>query len=392
MDFGKLAGPHGQQGIILITVLLILFLLVAVGLGSIVSVHNDYRVTSNIRSATAALYLAESGIEWTKEQIAAATNLPLELADRTLALRTGDFNVSVLTSIQPSPLRGQLVVRSTGNASNAAQTVQARITKRYDLADAALVFRGAARGFRLLDASFLSDGRDHDLTTLAVLTDSPARFGATAGSVELFDLINGALDETRANTFASKNIGRRAIAQTDWLPRELVSELADGICSAGAARITAIPASGTLAIKDQSWGTRNSPEIRCIEGTSDATDSINIMGNTSGAGILVLRNLEMIVSGSFGWDGLIVITGRDVGLRITGLDRKEITGAIVINETGAALGSGPTLFDVQGNLRILFSRQSLDLSATLIPPAVLKRGFPKLPFTLHQDYWRTISP
>src|SRR5262249_10111531 len=159
----------------------------------------------------------------------------------------------------------------------------------------------------------------------------------------------------------SKNIGRRAIAQTDWLPGEFVSELANGICSVGAARTTGLPTSGTLSIKDLSWGTRNNPEIRCIEGTSDASDSVTIIGNTSGAGILIVRNLEMVVSGSFRWEGLVVLTGRDVGLRITGQDRKEITGAIVINETGAALASGPTLFDVQGNLRLFFSRQSLDL-------------------------------
>ena len=53
-----------ERGMILITVLLLIFMLTAVGLGSVFSVQNNYRVSVNLRGGMAALYLAESVIEW----------------------------------------------------------------------------------------------------------------------------------------------------------------------------------------------------------------------------------------------------------------------------------------------------------------------------------------
>ena len=74
---------------IMITVLLLLSLLMAAGMGAVVSVQNDFRMTANLRSGTTASYLADAGIEWGKQRIAGATMMPLILSDGTQGLPPG---------------------------------------------------------------------------------------------------------------------------------------------------------------------------------------------------------------------------------------------------------------------------------------------------------------
>lgn len=66
---------------ILLTSLLLLSLLLAVGLGSMVSVQNEFFITQNLRGGISALYLADAGIEWGKEQIGAMPGNPPVLVD-----------------------------------------------------------------------------------------------------------------------------------------------------------------------------------------------------------------------------------------------------------------------------------------------------------------------
>jgi hypothetical protein len=114
--------------------------------------------------------------------------------------------------------------------------------------------------------------------------------------------------------------------------------------------------------------------------------------NTGGAGILVIRDTEAILTGDFRWEGWLIISGDDVGFRVLGGDNKEILGALIIHESGNGTGSGPATLDVQGSLGVRFSRQAFNLAAPLVPPATLSATYSVLPFALKQDYWRSISP
>jgi hypothetical protein len=66
-------------------------------------------------------------------------------------------------------------------------------------------------------------------------------------------------------------------------------------------------------------------------------------------------------------------------------------GAVMVNETGTP-GSGTAIFDVQGNLRLLFSRQALTRAASLVPATSLNSLYPTLPAYVSQDYWRSVNP
>jgi hypothetical protein len=107
---------------------------------------------------------------------------------------------------------------------------------------------------------------------------------------------------------------------------------------------------------------------------------------------LVIRDAELVISGNFRWDGLIVVSGADVGFRTEDAATKEVNGALVVHESGNGTGSGPALIDLQGALRIRYSRGALSQVAPLIPASTLTAGYASLPYTLQQDYRRSVHP
>jgi hypothetical protein len=143
-------------------------------------------------------------------------------------------------------------------------------------------------------------------------------------------------------------------------------------------------------LQDQTWGTQSSVELRCIEGLAGPGDAVNL-GSITGAGILVVRNADLVVNGSFHWEGLIIVTGNNVGFKTNGVDSKEIYGSLMINET-ASPGSETAILDLQGSVRVIFSRPALSQVVNLIPASTLKSAYSSLPTTISQDYWRTATP
>jgi hypothetical protein len=146
-----------------------------------------------------------------------------------------------------------------------------------------------------------------------------------------------------------------------------------------------------LIVENQTWGSQTAPQLRCIEGLPTAGDGATLTGTISGAGILIIKDAELILTGSFHWEGLIIITGGEVALKVLGSSSKEILGAVIVNESGSP-GSTSAILDIQGNLRLLFSRQGLTRAAGLVPTPTLGNIYAVLPSAVSQQYWRTVSP
>jgi hypothetical protein len=134
------------------------------------------------------------------------------------------------------------------------------------------------------------------------------------------------------------------------------------------------------------------PQLYCITGLPGSDDSVVFTGNTAGAGVLVIRDAELVLAGNFRWEGWVIVSGSDVGFRVAEPAHKEIFGALIVAESGNATGSGPAMVDIQGSLRLVFSRGAFSLAAPLVPPATLNAVYPSLPIFLKQDYWRSINP
>jgi len=386
--------PHltqqlGDRGMILFTSLAILSVLLMVGIGARVMLQNDYRVLTNLRGGTEAFYLAGAGLEWSKNEIALATAFPPAPADRSESFASGAFAVTFLSPALSGPLSAKIVVRSTGSVGSSAHTVESQLRKTYDLADGAIGLRGKGAQIILNGEAILVSGRDHDPVTGAPVAASKPRAAVTAGDDSMLGLINAAASGLPQGSLES-GASKPASTTSEYLPATVLNQLADGLCGQATAIVSTVPVTGALVYENQTWGTRTSPELRCIDGGSEAGDGVTLAGNMNGSGILVVRNADLIVAGSLHWEGLIIIAGTEVGFKVTGASSKEILGALLINETGAP--TSKALLDIQGNVRLLFSRQGLAQSAELIAPSILNASYANLPSTVRQDYWRSVTP
>jgi Tfp pilus assembly protein PilX len=380
-----------KTGMVLFSSLLFVSLLMAAGMGAWIAIQNDYRITTNLRQGTAVFYLAEAGIEWAKQQINQAAIHPPRPADRVQSFSSGTFSVVYLSSTPVTPLTAKIVIRSTGASGISSQTVQAQVTKVYDLADGAIALRGAETSVSLSGSTFFISGFDSDPVNGAPVAGAKPRSAISTSSPALRAQIDAALPTLKSvNVIGGENIP--AISQSDLIPSPIITQLGDDLCRDPHAVSTAIPVGGTLSLAAESWGSRSTPQLHCIEGLPGTGDSVTVGGKFSGVGILVVRNAEIVADGAFRWEGLIVVTGTGVGFRVVGEENKEVYGAVMINETGSVAATTPTILALHGAIKVFYSRSALDRVVSLVPSATLENVYASLPSTITQDYWRSVNP
>ena len=380
-----------QRGMVLYSSLLILSLLVAVGVGARVMLQSDFKLLANMRASMEAFYVADAGIEWSKDEIRKNFSHPPILPSRAQSFSSGNFSVSFLSPTAVTSLVARIVVRSTGAVGSSSQVVQAQVTKTYDLADGAVSLRGSANRVNFAGNPLLISGVDYDPATGQAVAGSKARPAISVPDEILQGLVEQGLSENQQSGNVGSGGGTSAIAESDFIPASAVVRFADGLCSSAQAVTALVPSDGMLLLAGQTWGTRISPQLRCIEGLAGPGDSVNLGGGVTGAGILVVRNADLIVSGSLQWEGLIVVTGSNVSFKVTGGESKEIYGSLMVNETGTP-GTGTAILDIQGSVRVLFSRPALNRVASLIPASTLNATYSSLPSMISQEYWRTVTP
>ena len=88
--------------------------------------------------------------------------------------------------------------------------------------------------------------------------------------------------------------------------------------------------------------------------------SLRLAGTSSGTGVLIVENGVVEIDGGFRWNGPIVVTGRNVGIRFHGDGSQVVYGATIVNELDpSALANVEG--DTVGKPHILYSREALDL-------------------------------
>ncbi len=381
----------GERGLVLVSTLLILSLLLVSGVGVRLMLQNDHKILANLRGSTEAFYLAEAGIAWSKDEIDRTAVHPANPANRTQNFASGLFSVSFLSTSAVSPLKARIVVRASGTAGISTQTLQSQITKSYDLADSAMGIRGNANGVALTGDPLLISGVDHDPVTGAAVEGAKSRPAISVPGEVLRGIVEAAAGNVQPPGLIEAGGAIPAVSQSDYLPPSAVSGLANDLCNAPHALSSVVPESGVLSVEGASWGTPSEPQLRCIEGLAGPGDAVILGGVVNGAGILVIKNSDLAVSGSFRWEGLVVVTGSNVSFKITGVESKEIYGAVIINETAAPASSVVTL-DIQGSVKLRFSRTALGRAVALIPGSTMANSYNALPSTVTQDYWRLVTP
>jgi len=379
----------GEQGIILFTSLAILSILLTVGIASRVMVRNDFRVLTNLRGGTETFYIAAAGLEWSKHEIAQTAVFPPMPANRTESFAAGHFAVSFLSPVIASSLRAQIVVRSVGTLGTSSHTLQAQLTKSYDLVDSAIALRGNPAAVNLSGSGILISGADRDPSTGLGVAGASPRAGISVVGQSMNDLVSQA-----AGTISPQSIDSASsvpIAQSEHLPASLVAQLAADLCSQASAIQSTVPLTGALVYENQTWGSASLPQLRCIDGLASTGDSVTLAGTMSGAGILIVRNADLILTGALRWEGMVIVIGGEIGLKVTGPSSKEILGGVILNESGTP-GINKAILDIQGSFQLLFSRQTLSQAATLIPTSILNQTYTSLPALITQNYWRSVTP
>jgi hypothetical protein len=372
---------------VLASCLTILSVLLALGIGIRVMLQNDYRILANLRSSTHSFYYSVAGIEWSKHEIAQIDVFPPVAANQTKSFGNGTFDVKFSSPAVSGPLSARLTVRSIGTVANATHVIEAQLLKSYELSDAALAVRGNPVRALLSGSEILISGADHNPTTGAAIFTPKPRLAISASTEIVRELLFRSIEDPAMLDPGSLP---PSLAQSDYLPASFINQLASGVCSVATASLHPIPATGSLKVGNQIWGSQSSPEIHCVDGLSATGESITITGNVTGAGILVVRNADLILSGPFHWQGLVIVQGQEVGLRTTGSSIKEIIGATVLNETGAP-PSTTAIIEIQGNMRLLFSREALKKAAELVPATTLTSSYANLPSLVSQNYWRNVA-
>jgi hypothetical protein len=289
------------------------------------------------------------------------------------------------------PLKATVVVRSVGNIGSSSHVLQAQLTKTYDLVDAAIGIRGNASRVNFSGNSIFISGVDHDPSTGNPVPGAQGRHAVSTSDDTLRGLVTQAMGNPPQQGILNSDTAVPAIATSNLISQNIINQLAGGLCSSPGVSLTSISSDGNLILENQAWGTLASPQLRCIEGPPTSGDGVTLSGVITGAGILIIKDADLILTGTFRWEGLIIATGSEVGLKVIGSGSKEILGGVLINETGSP-GNKTAILDIQGNLRMLFSRQALDRAAGLIPAPVLEKVYAALPSAISQQYWRTVSP
>ena len=117
-------------------------------------------------------------------------------------------------------------------------------------------------------------------------------------------------------------------------------------------------------------GTAASPALLYIKGEFDPSSNFIGMAVSGGQpitgyGVLVMEeaDLSFFQTGQFQWNGIVVVTGRNVGVGFRAGSNTEIRGALIANETNPAEAGGYFEFLNQGaTANIRYSKEGVDLA------------------------------
>lgn len=116
-------------------------------------------------------------------------------------------------------------------------------------------------------------------------------------------------------------------------------------------------------------GSASAPALLYFKGEFDPTSAFRglaVSGSSpiTGYGVLVVEDsdLAMFQTGQFRWNGIVVVTGRNVSSAFLGASNTEIRGALITNETNPA---EPCCFkefyvDTDGTMKIRASKENID--------------------------------
>jgi Tfp pilus assembly protein PilX len=382
---------ENEAGVALVTGLVIMVLLTAIGTYAIHMTEIEETLAGNLKASKQAFYLADAGLEWGRQQVRANPAIP---ANSTQTLGVGSYAVTFAIVSADLPFSSTVAIQSVGTMGSASKTLQALVTKTVDLTDAAITIRGNEADSTFTGNAFSIDGRDYNHVTES-LSGGIMQYGISVPTVARQTDVNNALSSQQQDNIIGTVVPglTASIGVSEGLPSSSVDLVGDALCNAAPlANRFNTPINGTYSPPaDADWGTRASPAVYCVTGMGDPGHmSMDVNGNFRGVGVLVVRDADLVINGAFHFEGLIIVTGARVGFGLLGGGNKDVYGSVIINEMDH---DGPSYREevLQGASHIRYSRSALNAARGLIPAAVLTSILSTLSTTVQQLSWSEVS-
>jgi hypothetical protein len=117
-------------------------------------------------------------------------------------------------------------------------------------------------------------------------------------------------------------------------------------------------------------GTATSPAMVYVKGEYDPSSnfiglSVNGSQPITGYGILVIEDADMSMfqTGQFTWNGIVIVSGRNVGIGFRSGSNTEIRGALIANETnGAEVGGYFEFLNQAATMKLRYGKEGIDLA------------------------------
>jgi hypothetical protein len=329
-------------------------------------------LATNERRTTAALSLAEAGAEAARQQIrSAGTNADLTtMLANPLVGTLGGGTYTVQFANDPgdpggaNDTNGTVIVTATGTVEGVSQIVEMAVSRLFvPLPPGAVGLPGNEAHSSFSGNAFEIDG--HDTNPDDTPGSDPVRPGITVPNNARKNEVTSALQP-----FQYDNVDGVGMAPGQSPSVVIDSSLTSAQVTALASQLaqfcpTVTVVNGTQAYSfgtytsGTSWGTPTNPGIFCFQGAVAGNAQVRITGNSQGAGILIVKDADLVLAGNIRWEGLVIVTGALVGFGIMGGGNQEVYGAVLINETSA---DGPGFREevFSGNAKVHFSRKALE--------------------------------
>lgn len=365
-----------QQGIVLVISLLILALLMGAGVGAMVSVQTDLRISSNLQTATKAFYIAEAGIERAKAEISDKGSIDLVLVGfdgekiatgdngvlsfgASVSFAGGTYEVRVTDNMDDTDIWDdsdrKVYITSTGKFGGSTRVIRALVTKaslrfnapvtivddkcRFHFSGSALI-DGHDKSYDPQDQNKVDPGPGPDVHGLArTCTISNQDVFTPADKVNDIRGLDGDGDLT-------SDVGSLKLSELQAVRSELIS-IADTTYHGDT------DLSGKVTL-----GTRESPKITYVNGF------LTISEGATGVGILVVDN-DFKVTGNFTYEGIILVgicTACPGRVDIPSTGNVKIYGAIVLANPTSSHDEEARIENMAGNSTIYYSTYGIHLA------------------------------
>jgi hypothetical protein len=236
-------------------------------------------------------------------------------------------------------------------------------------------------------SAFTIDGTDSNMDATAGIARPVYGISVGAGDTANQSLVQGAVVASPQNEVRGLSVASPAAPAPATLASRADTVVSDGALtsqqvidfvnavktradvtidvSAGTtATYTGVGQSCAVAIDSSAcWGTLDYPKIVYVKGSASdlGSPALTIGGESHGTGVLIVDGAQAFIDGAFRWNGPIIVTGRNVGLRYRGSGGGDVFGAIIVNEVSTATASVQFGSDASHPAAIRYSRQALDV-------------------------------